>query len=128
MVDRRYTAMKIAISDRWGWFGVALVLLLGVDLFTTLWAASLWGIGAEANPIMRWLLGRGIGFLLVVHAVVLGVAVAGFRIVLGIEAALDGGLRHRYRRCCTVWVAGLVLIGAIAVLNNLLVIAVAAVG
>lgn len=128
MVDGRLAAMKVAISDRWRWFGVALVLLLGVDLLTTLWAASLWGVGAEANPVMRWLLGRGIGFVLLVHVMVLAVAVGGFQIVMSIESRLEDTPRRRYRRWCTAWVAGLVLVGAFAVVNNLLVIALAAIG
>ncbi|MFC7177665.1 hypothetical protein [Halosegnis marinus] len=45
------------------WEGVAaaLFLLVAADLLTTVYAARAVGVGAEANPVVRWALRRGSG-------------------------------------------------------------------
>lgn len=107
----------------WRLFAVALGLLLAADLLTTLWAAAILGTGAEANPIMRWLLERGIGTLLTVHLAVLVLASIGFGVVLRIGSALEERRARRYGRYCFCWLAGLTAMGLLVVANNVAVIA-----
>lgn len=112
-------------SERGRWYLVALGLLLGGDLLTTMWAVSMIGLSGEANPVMRWLLGHDIAVVLAVHAVIGVFAIFGFIGIIRIEQHLDGATRTQYVRCSRLWVGGLVLAGMLVVFNNLLVIAAA---
>ena len=106
----------------WWWFGIGLFFLLGLDFATTVTAVSVHGLDAEANPLMRWLLGHGIGMALLVNLFVLGCSVLGFSRIVAIGRSLRGTAERYYRHCCSVWIASLVLVGIVVCLNNIAVI------
>jgi hypothetical protein len=66
-VTARAPIAESRIEEYWDWIAVALFLLLTVDLLTTLAAARLVGADAESNPLMRWLLGRGVVIVIGAH-------------------------------------------------------------
>lgn len=110
------------VGQWWFLFGVALFLLVPLDLFTTLLAVEAHGIGVEANPIMRWLFGHGLLAVMVVNLAIVGLAASLFHAALG-------RLRHShppYRRALThvvnVWLGALLVTGVALVTNNLLVL------
>lgn len=112
----------------WLWFAVALLLLLWVDLATTVAAADHYGLEAEANPVMRGLLEAGISMTLAIHLLVFAVALAGFGVIVNIGRRLDNAAARHYRLCCLGWI-GVLLIGGIGVtLNNVLLVIVAIIG
>lgn len=109
-------------SIYWWWFAIGLVFLLGIDFATTVTAMSIHGLGAETNPLMRWLLGQGIVTTLMVNLAVLFLATLGFSRIVAIGRSLDGTVARRYRQCCSLWIASLVLVGLLICLNNIAVI------
>ncbi|MFB6353740.1 MAG: hypothetical protein ABEJ92_06605 [Halobacteriales archaeon] len=66
------------LEEYWDWFAVALFVLITVDMITTMYAAWYVGPAAEANPLMRWALGRGMLTLTAVNLAATVVAVGGF--------------------------------------------------
>lgn len=112
-------------AEYWLLFALSLTLLLWADLATTLVAADIYGLGAEANPIMRWLLSHGFGVTVLVHLAVFIFAAVGFRKVVEIGRSLDGSAARRYRFWCLAWLGGLLAIGFAVVVNNLTLVLVA---
>lgn len=112
----------------WWWYGVALGLLLAVDLLTTLLATHVHGLGAEFNPLMRLLLHQGVVITVLVHLFVAVIATLGFAHILQIGSSLEGVWRERYRMCCELWLAALLVVGVVVAANNLAVVAVGVVG
>ena len=107
----------------WIWFGMALLLLVGVDLGTTILAVQRHGIAGEINPIMRWLLEQGVVLTATVHLAVLALSVVGFAVILHIGRSLEPPARTQYRIWCERWLAVLVIAGAFVVANNIAVLA-----
>ena len=109
----------------WVWFLVALVMLLWVDLATTIAAAGLYGLESEANPIMRSLLESGLGVTVAIHAGIFLVALAGFSMVVRVGVGLEEPRQQRYRVCCLGWIGLLLIVGTGVVANNLALVFVA---
>lgn len=103
----------------WLYFGIALGLLLWIDLATTLAAAHFYGVGAEANPIMRMLLERGIGVVVLIHLVIFVIAVIGFHLIVLSGQRLDPVRQMRFRNICVGWIGLLIVAGIFVVANNL---------
>lgn len=107
----------------WRWFGAALVLLIPGDLVTTMGAAARFGLEAEANPLVRWLLARSPAMLIAVNVLALVVAVYAFRgVISGVRQApapYDGYLE----RLVQGWLGLLLVAGLFVVTNNLAVLA-----
>lgn len=55
------------VREYWGWIAVTLFLLVTVDLLTTTFAVRQFGLSAEGNPLMRWLIAEGPIVLLGAH-------------------------------------------------------------
>ena len=98
---------------------MALFLLLSVDLLLTMGAAALHGLEAEANPLMRWVLGQGLLVIIAVHVGVLLLAVAAFRRLLAFSAGLSGSLLSVYRLVIELWLGLLIAAGILVYANNL---------
>lgn len=47
-------------EEYWTWIAGVLFLVITLDLFTTLYAAALYGVAAESNPVVAFLLERGL--------------------------------------------------------------------
>ncbi|WP_338737540.1 DUF5658 family protein [Haloplanus salilacus] len=121
MTDSR-AVDEARIEEYWDWIAVALFLLLVVDLLTTLAAVRVVGLGSEGNPLMRWLLGRDVNVVVVVH---LAAAV----LVTGCFRLLTGRLRHTsppadryFALLIEAWLGVLVAVGLAVFANNLAVI------
>ncbi|MFB6113672.1 MAG: hypothetical protein ABEJ58_06170 [Halodesulfurarchaeum sp.] len=109
-------------SEYWSWAGSALFLLLTVDLLTTLIAANTVGIQAEANPIVRWALERGVAWLVLVNLsalLLLGVLFFGLiRLTLTAPKPYDDVVAGAFE----LWIGLLIASGLLIFANNLLVI------
>jgi hypothetical protein len=106
----------------WLAFAVALFFLLPVDLLTTLVAVAKYGLGVEANPVVRWLLERGLVPLAAVHLAVVGLVVAMFHRAVESVRATPARERRLLARFVSAWVGGLLVAGVAVVANNLLVV------
>lgn len=118
----RIERIDASVDQWWLWFGVALFLLLPFDLLTTLLAVTKYGLGVEANPIVRWLLGHGI---LAVAAANLAVVVLGtvlfhaaIRSIRRAPATYHRSLTH----VVNAWIGCLLVVGVVVAVNNLLVL------
>ncbi len=110
------------VEEYWSWFAVGLFLLLPVDLLTTYGAAAEYGLAHEANPVMRWLLPKGVVVTTVVHLCLVVVAVAGFRGVLVAIERTPARLRPPLLYGLELWLGLLIVAGLIVLANNLSVI------
>ncbi len=106
----------------WCWFAIALVLLLPLDLLTTMIAVSKYGIGVEANPVMRELLQGGLIAVTVVHLVVVGLVVTMFHVTIDQFRSAAPPIHGLLVHGMNIWIAVLVLVGLVVVANNLVVI------
>ena len=106
----------------WDWFAVALFLLLTVDLLMTMGATIVYGLDAEANPLMRWVLAQGLLTIVVTHLLVLLLAVAGFGLLIRHGQSLQGRRERRFRLSTELWLGLLVAGGLLVYANNLAVI------
>jgi hypothetical protein len=108
--------------EYWNWTGVALYLLLPVDLLTTLYAAALYGTSAEANPYVRSALECGPGRLVALNLVVLFVSVTLVAAYLRLLRRTSGVEAWVMARSFEVWLGTLIAVGLFVVANNLAVI------
>lgn len=118
-MGRRSEETEALIEEYWSWFAVALFLLLTVDLLTTIGAASKYGLAAESNPAMRWLLEQGIATVVGVHVAVIAMGAFGFA---GVVYLLRRGRapHDRYLAyCIEIWLGLLVAAGLTVFANNL---------
>lgn len=108
--------------EYWSWAAGALYILLTLDLLTTIYAASLYGTSAEANPWMRWALEQGTITLVLVNLAALVVLVVLFYGM--IELTMRAPLRYEQTIALTfeVWIALVLAAGLIVFANNLSVI------
>lgn len=116
------TDVELDVRQWWVLFGVALFLLVPLDLLTTLIAVATYGITVEANPVMRWLLQRGLLVTTVVNLIVVGVAVAMFHLAVERIRDVPPAERRVLAVGVDIWIAILIVGGGALVLNNLLII------
>ena len=110
------------IEEYWDWIAVALFLLLAVDLLTTLAAARLLGVGAERNPLMRWLLGRDVAVVVGAHLAVVVLVTLCFRLLLDRLRRTPAPASYYFALLIEVWLGVLVAVGLGVFANNLSVI------
>lgn len=103
----------------WRRFLIAIMLLIWADLGSTLAAVDMVGLGAEANPLMRWLLGHELAIVLLVHMLVFVLTIIAFAGVVHIGQSLDGKQATWYRVGCSVWITGMIVVGVLVLVNNL---------
>lgn len=110
------------VREYWDWIAVALFLLTTIDMTTTMYAASLVGLGAEANPVVRWVLGQGFPAFVAVNLVaVCMVAVLFYGLVEMLQATPEPYDQYLAVSIET-WLGGLLAAGLIVFANNLAVI------
>lgn len=117
-----HTAIQQRVAEYWEWVAVALFLLLSVDLLTSLYASAVVGVGAEANPLMAYLLGQPLAVLLAVHLGIAVLAVGFFYGLMRTYVATPAGLRRPYGYLIELWLGLLVAAGLLVFANNLSVI------
>lgn len=110
------------VEKWWLLFGVALFLMIPFDLLTTLIAVTKYGIGVEANPIMRWLLSQGLLAVAVVNLLVLLVVVYLFHIAIGGVRRAAPSNRRSLIHIVNTWIGILLLVGVLVIVNNFLVL------
>jgi hypothetical protein len=114
--------IETRIDEYWSWITWALFLLLTVDLLTTVYAAHLIGAGAEVNPLVRWLLGRG-GIALVAANVAAAILVAIlFYGLMELLRVTPEEFQAPFALGIEVWLGLLLTLGLVVFANNLMVI------
>lgn len=109
------------VEQWWLQFGVALFFLIPLDLLTTLLVVTKYGTVVEANPIMRWLLARGLLVVGVVNVAIVCLVIGLFHLALvGIRRA-PASRRSSLTHVVNVWLGILLVAGITLVTNNLLV-------
>lgn len=110
------------LAEYWEWFAVALFILITGDMITTIYAAWYVGPGAEANPLMRWALERGMDAVILVNLVATVIAVGGFYTLIQLVKRADPPYDRIVALSVEVWL-GLIIAGGLFVFaNNLFVI------
>lgn len=117
-----HTSVQQRVTEYWEWVAVALFLLLSVDLLTSLYAAAVVGVDAEANPLMAYLLGQPLAVLVAVHLGVVVLAVGFFYGLMRTYAATPERLRRPYGYLIELWLGLLLAVGLWVFANNLSVI------
>lgn len=117
-----HTSVQKRVAEYWEWVAVALFLLLSVDLLTSLYAAAVVGVDAEANPLMAYLLGEPLVVLLAVHLVVVVLAVGFFYGLMRTYVATPARFRRPYGYLIELWLGLLLAAGLWVFANNLSVI------
>lgn len=106
----------------WDRVAAALFLLVAVDLLTTVYAASVVGAEAEANPLVRWALRRGVGTLVALNLVALGVLVALFYALAELLKRTHPSRRREFAMLVEVFLVLLLFAGLAVFANNATVI------
>lgn len=114
--------LEARIREYWDWWGVALFLLLAVDVLTTAFAARAVGVGAEANPLTRWLLVQGPIALAAANVAAVVLAAVLFRAVVAMLRIAPDPVQGPYARVIEVWIGALVAVGLFVFANNLSVV------
>ena len=104
----------------WRWFTVALLLLIPLDLLTTLIAVAEHGTAVEANPIVRWLLQQGLLAIVVVNLVAGILAVTLFHVAVEQFRRVIPSTPHPFVLFVNLWIGVLVATGAGLAVKNLL--------
>ncbi|MDZ7700936.1 MAG: DUF5658 family protein [Halobacteriales archaeon] len=110
------------IEEYWGWIAAALFLLITVDLLTTLYAAAVVGIYAEANPVTRWLVARGPVALVAVNLAAVGLVGLLFYGLMELVRVTPDRLRGPFMWLIELWLGVLLAAGLAVFANNLAVI------
>lgn len=110
------------IEQWWHRFAVALFLLIPLDLLTTLLAVEKYGLGVEANPVMRGLLDQGLVVVLAVNLAVVLLAVALFHVAVVSLRQTPPAYHRAVATFVNAWVGVLIAIGALLVANNVVVL------
>lgn len=101
----------------WMGFGLALFLLLPVDLVLTLFAVAEHGVEVEMNPLMRWLIDQGMVAVVVVHLIVVGLAVVLFDTLIEVVRYTPVPYRTTFIHGVSIWI-GLVFTAGLALTAN----------
>jgi hypothetical protein len=107
------------IVEYWSWVAWALFLLVTVDMLTTLFAASVLGTAAEANPLMRWALERGLGTLLALNLAAVVFVVAFFYGLVQMLERTPERYQSEFSLVVEVWLGLLLFVGLAVFANNL---------
>lgn len=101
---------------------MALFVLITLDMLTTRFAASAAGAGAEANPLMRWVLRQDVIVLTVVNLAAGAIAVGSFYVLMQLLESCRAPYDRYLARGIELWLGGLIAVGLFVFANNLSVI------
>lgn len=107
------------VGQWWFWFAVALLLLLPIDLLTTLVAVAEYGTIIEANPVMAWLLDHGLLAVTVANLLVGGLVVYMFHAAIGRFRRSPPSFQRPMIHMMNVWIGILLGVGIAVVTTNL---------
>lgn len=122
-VDRVLAAVQreVTLNEYWEWVLAALLVLIPVDLFTTLYAARVVGVENESNPVMLWLLHQPVTVIIAVHVAVIVVVVGLFDVYRRVSIRSE---RHgdMMLMAAKTYLALLIWAGMIVFINNVSII------
>lgn len=126
-VRRRGTAVTTRqqadrLEEYWWWFAVALFVLVTLDMLTTMYAVWAVGPAAEANPLVRVVLGRGMLAYTVINLVAAGVAIGGFATLVRLLESTDAPYDRYVEFGIQLWLGTLIGVGLFVFANNLTVV------
>jgi hypothetical protein len=107
------------ILEYWSWVAWALFLLVTVDMLTTLFAASILGTAAEANPLIRWALGRGVVVLVAMNLLAVFVVVTFFYALVKMLERTPSQHQGHFSLVVELWLGLLIFAGLLVFANNL---------
>lgn len=105
------------IPRYWDWVAGVLFLLITVDVLTTVYAAAAAGVVAEANPLIRWALGRGITAYVAVNIAATLLLVGFFYALVELLDGTAAPYRRPFALAVEVFI-GLLLFAGLAVFAN----------
>ena len=114
--------VEFRIGEYWDWLAGALFLLITVDVLTTIYAAHVAGLGAEANPIVRWSLSRGPVVVVAVNLLAVVVTVMLFDRLLDRLRRTPAPFDRYFALAIELWLGLLLAVGLVVFANNLSVI------
>lgn len=120
--DGRRDAVESRVSEYWEWIAVALFLLVTVDLLTSAFAAAEYGLAAETNPLMRWLLVQSTPVLVAANLAVTVAVVAMFFALMEMLKRTPTPYQRGFALAVELWLGVLVAVGLGVFANNLAVI------
>lgn len=109
-------------TAEWWLFATGLVLLVPVDMLTTTIAISKYGMGVEANPLVRWLFAQGFGYVVGVNLVVALLVVVLFSQLVDVVEKTRPPYDNYLHYGVVVWLSLGSIGGAVLFANNISVI------
>lgn len=115
-------ALATRLEEYWWWFAVALFVLVTLDMLTTMYAVWAVGPAAEANPLVRVVLERGMLAYTAVNLVAAGIAIGGFASLVRLLETTDAPYDRYVEFGIQVWLGTLIGVGLFVFANNLTVV------
>lgn len=110
------------VEEYWDWFAMALFLLVTLDLLTTAGAIAEYGLDAEINPVIVWLVRQGPLAVLLAHLVVVVLTTVAFAGVVRMLRRANPPYDIYLEYTVECWLGLLLLAGLVVFANNLSVI------
>lgn len=110
------------VEEYWSWIAAALYSLFTLDLLTSVFAATRFGLEQEANPIMRWALSEGMIAVLAVQLLAITLLVGMFYGLLQLVQDTADPYRPYFRYAVEAYIGLLLSAGLFVFANNLSVI------
>lgn len=114
--------MDNRIREYWEWIAVALFLFTTIDMITTVYAARVVGIGAEANPLIRWTLRSGPLALIGVNVAAVVLVVTFFWALMVMLERTRPPMDRAFAIAIELWLGLVLTAGLVIFANNLVVI------
>jgi len=114
--------MDARIREYWDWIAIGLFLFTTVDMVTTVFAARVVGVGAEANPLIEWTLTHGAGAFAAVNLFALLLIVGLFWGVVTMLERTPTPYDRYFAAAIELWIGAVLAIGFLVFANNLAVI------
>ena len=118
----RTRPLERRLETYWRWFAIVLFVVITLDMLTTMYATDAVGLQAEANPLIRMALERGVLWYTALNLVVLFVSVGGFKVLSRVAQASDPPYDRYFERVLQLWLGLLLAAGLFVFVNNLSVI------
>lgn len=107
----------------WKMFITGAILFFPLDLITTYLARLHIGSHKEYNPIMKYLLGQDIIFMILFNIVILGISIILFHFILqGLDSESDSMSHIITYTMLEFWLSGFIAFGFLLVMNNTIII------
>lgn len=115
-------ALENRFGEYWTWMAGVLFLVITLDLLTTVYAAALHGVAAESNPVVAFLLERGLVELVIANIVATVLVVVLFDRTLALIREAVPPFDRLLAVLLEIWLGCLVATGLAVFANNLVVI------